>query len=152
SSRPLNSFCQEKSTLSSVARERERPQFRNTFVKYRNTMSFPKSLLSRIFRSTNYIPCQTTNIQCQISILRLWKYIMYSFVCRLMSSNEGVDPSIGKLLSEMYAPDAKTNLQRMIERWTTSEFSISAFGSGAKMARRRESEEVPWVDKCDILE
>ena len=67
--------------------------------------------------------------------ISLWKYIIYSFICRLMSKNEGIDPEISASLSEIYAIDSKTNLQRMIHRWTASEFSISAFGAGGKLQK-----------------
>jgi hypothetical protein len=84
--------------------------------------------------------------------ISLWKYIIYSFICRLMSKNEGIDPEISASLSEIYAIDSKTNLQRMIHRWTASEFSISAFGTGGKIAKTRNANPASWVDKCDILE
>jgi len=83
--------------------------------------------------------------------ISLWKYIIYSFICRLMSKNESVDPEISASLSQIYAVDARTNLQRMIHRWTASEFSISAFGSGAKIAKTK-TESASWLEKCDILE
>jgi hypothetical protein len=46
--------------------------------------------------------------------ISLWKYIIYSFICRLMAKNEAIDPEIRSSLSEIYSDDAKTNLQRMI--------------------------------------
>jgi hypothetical protein len=84
--------------------------------------------------------------------ITLWKYIIYSIICRLMSRNSAVDSEISNLLSEIYAPDAKTNLHRMIHRWTASEFSVSAFGSGTKLSKTKQATSSSWVDQCDVLE
>jgi hypothetical protein len=84
--------------------------------------------------------------------ITLWKYIIYSFICRLMSKNEAIDGEISASLAEIYAVDSKTNLQRMLHRWTASEFSISAFGTGGKISKTKNINPTSWVEKCDVLE
>ena len=113
---------------------------------------FSEKLTFKNFPFNELYARQNTNYTMPNQYITLWKFIIYSFVCRLMAKNAGIDPSITVLLNELYAADAKTNLQRMIQRWTTSEFSFSALGSGAKISKTKVTNPSSWIEKCDVLE
>ena len=84
--------------------------------------------------------------------ITLWKYLIYSFVCKLMAKNAQIDRAVSVSLSQLYAPDAETNLRRMLERWTASEFSVNVLGSGGKVSKKSHSQVTNWIEKCDVLE
>ncbi len=58
--------------------------------------------------------------------ITLWKYLIYSTVCRLMLRNEGVDITIREQLAKIYGQN--TSLQRRVGEWVGKEFGVSLFG------------------------
>jgi hypothetical protein len=121
-------------------------------LKLANHEKFSEKLTFKNFPFNELYSRPNTQFTMPNQYITLWKYIICSFVCRLMSTNARIDPEITTLLNELYAADAKTNLQRMIHRWTASEFSISAFGSGAKISKSKQAASNSWIDRCDVLE
>ncbi len=73
--------------------------------------------------------------------ITLWKYLIYSFICRMMLKNPTVNENIKVKLGNSYSTDPITNLPRVIGTWTDNSFKIS----GA-------DREVSWIEKVNILE
>ena len=86
--------------------------------------------------------------------ITLWKYLIYSNVCRLMVQNESVDSNIRKTLEELYPKTAIKSLARTISKWTSAEFGASVLGTGGalKLQRENSKNEIQWIDKTNILE
>ena len=85
--------------------------------------------------------------------ITLWKYVIYSSICRSMARNEKIDGEVKKELEELFGIDRLT-LKRRISKWVSKEFSFTLFGVGLKIAKvapaALDSED--WTQRVDFLE
>lgn len=86
--------------------------------------------------------------------ITLWKYLIYSNVCRLMTSNEMIDSSIRNELIKLYPKNDAKSLARTISNWTSAEFGATVLGNGGsfKFSKEENKNTIPWIDKANILE
>ncbi len=86
--------------------------------------------------------------------ITLWKYLIYSHICRLMVTNESIDSNVRSELEKLYPKNDVKTLARTISKWTSAEFGANILGTGGtlKVARENTSNETPWIDKVNILE
>lgn len=86
--------------------------------------------------------------------ITIWKYLIYSTVCRLMVSNENIDASVREMLEKLYPKNDLKQLARRITEWTSAEFGATVLGSGGsvKLSRQISDNKIPWIEKTDILE
>ncbi|MFD2916375.1 P-loop ATPase, Sll1717 family [Psychroserpens luteus] len=86
--------------------------------------------------------------------ITLWKYLIYSNVCRLMVRNEAVDSIVRNTLEKLYPKQAIKSLARTISKWTSAEFGATVLGNGGALKLERENtrNEIPWIEKTNILE
>ena len=80
--------------------------------------------------------------------ITIWKYLIYSTVCRLMLRNAALDGALRTELSRLYDDD--TPLSRRIGRWVGHEFGVSLFGLSVKLAKSKEPKN--WIEHVDFLE
>lgn len=84
--------------------------------------------------------------------ITLWKYIIYSYTCRMMITNKNIDVTARELLSKLYSDDATKGLARLIPKWTTKEFQVQILNCGGGLSREKENSELDWIEKTAILE
>lgn len=86
--------------------------------------------------------------------ITIWKYIIYSCICRLMVKNQGIDGELRTLLEKLYPPTTIKSLSRLIDSWTTKEFGAQILGSGGniKVDKISKFESLSWIEKTNILE
>lgn len=86
--------------------------------------------------------------------ITIWKYLIYSTVCRLMVCNEGVNNEVRSMLEKLYPKNDLKLLSRRISEWTSAEFGASVLGTGGsvKVSRQVNENAISWIDKTDILE
>ena len=86
--------------------------------------------------------------------ITLWKYLIYSNICRLMVQNESIDSIVRSTLEKLYPKSAIKSLSRTISKWTSAEFGATVLGNGGTLKVSRESSrnEIPWIEKTNILE
>ncbi len=87
--------------------------------------------------------------------ITIWKYIIYSNICKLMAKNENIDSNIRKILVKLYPSDSVKSLSRMIEKWMATEFGASVFGTGGNIKLEKEISNfsnISWIDKTNFLE
>lgn len=86
--------------------------------------------------------------------ITLWKYLIYSKVCKLMTTNESIDSSIRNELSKLYPKNDVKSLARKISNWTSAEFGATVLGNGGsfKFSKENNFNPIPWIDKANILE
>ncbi|NVZ95049.1 hypothetical protein HX821_11615 [Pseudomonas sp. B6001] len=82
--------------------------------------------------------------------ISIWKYLIYSTICRLMLKNQSIDPEIRKELETIYGDD--TPLNRRVGRWVNKEFGLSLFGLSLKVARQHSVPQEEWTQNVDYLE
>ncbi|PLX69582.1 MAG: hypothetical protein C0603_01250 [Denitrovibrio sp.] len=85
--------------------------------------------------------------------ITIWKYLIYSNICKMMINNDAIDPNIVSQLKKLYNTDTTKSLARLVENWTATGFNLNILGNGVGVQRKiNESIEMSWIDKCDILE
>ncbi|NHA06778.1 hypothetical protein G7092_23445 [Mucilaginibacter sp. HC2] len=87
--------------------------------------------------------------------ITLWKYIIYSCICRLMAKNQNIDSAARSVLNQLYPPDPIKSLSKLIDKWTTKEFGATIMGTGAHVKvdnKFSALQNIPWIEKTHILE
>ncbi|MBC9935064.1 P-loop ATPase, Sll1717 family [Chitinophaga qingshengii] len=86
--------------------------------------------------------------------ITIWKYIIYSCICRLVVKNESIDSEVRKVLEKLYPPDPVKSLSRLIDKWTTKEFGAQILGTGGniKVDQISSFQDLSWIEKTNILE
>jgi Cdc6-like AAA superfamily ATPase len=85
--------------------------------------------------------------------ITIWKYLIYSFICRLMIKNESIDSEIRQQLLKIYNNPIHS-LERIFKTWTSAEFGMSILGNGGNLGIGKSVVEnnISWQEKTDILE
>ncbi len=117
----------------------------DTFIHKLSFKNFPFHELYKLNDSRFNRPSQYTS---------LWKYIIYSFICRSMVKNRSVNSEIRRKLEKLYPSDGEANFDRLIRSWTTAEFGVQILGSGAngKFDAQRISLFENWFKLVGTLE
>lgn len=84
--------------------------------------------------------------------ITLWKFIIYSYVCKMMARNEVISAQVGIPLKKLYAPEPVDSLHRWIKRWTANDFSLQILGTGGKIGLKEISSTDSWISRVDTLE
>lgn len=84
--------------------------------------------------------------------ITIWKYIIYSFVCKMMSRNHAVESSVRLLLEQLYSPEPVSSLQKWIRKWTASSFELKVLGTGGKLGLHPIPQSTNWIERVDVLE
>lgn len=87
--------------------------------------------------------------------ISIWKYIIYSNICRLMVSNENINPEVRNVLEKIYPSNPIKSLSKLITKWTTSEFGFSILGTGGNLKIEKDLSkfgELSWIEKANLLE
>ncbi|MBB4803078.1 hypothetical protein HNP37_003153 [Flavobacterium nitrogenifigens] len=86
--------------------------------------------------------------------ITLWKYLIYSNICKLMVSNENIDSTVRAELEKIYPKSSIKSLARTISNWTSAEFGATVLGNGGslKVSKEQKANFIPWIEKVNILE
>lgn len=86
--------------------------------------------------------------------ISIWKYLIYSFICRMMITNEGINSELRSELNKFYGTDPITSLPRTVQYWTKKEISFSLGGilKGGFVKENPELEKLSWIERVNILE
>lgn len=107
-------------------------------------LSFKNFPFNELYSRSNQ---QYTNPNQYITI---WKYVIYSSVCRLMINNNSVELNTREQLEKIYGGTA--SLSRLIGEWVSSEFSLTLLGLSIKNAKNKPTESTNWIERVNILE
>ena len=114
------------------------------FKRKMSFKNFPFNLLYQLSNEKFTVPNQ---------YITIWKFIIYSTVCKLIIKNENIDFEFRKKLEVVYGGDPNRSLEKLIERWTTKEFSLQVLGTGFGInGDKTKQNEMLWSDKTDMLE
>lgn len=86
--------------------------------------------------------------------ITLWKYLIYSTICKLFVRNESIDYEIRSDLENIYPQNSTKQLRREIKEWTGADFELGIkdiHGKIGVQASQRVNS-ISWIDKVDILE
>lgn len=62
--------------------------------------------------------------------ITVWKYFIYSVVCKMLSTNPKVDRRSRKKLQKLFNQDLRNALPKAITEWTSFNFELNILGSG----------------------
>ena len=99
---------------------------------------------------------QDCNFRFPNQYITIWKYIIYSKICQLMTKNKNIDSNISSKLLELFPSDPLKRLDREIMKLTNVEFnakvSYQGFGIGGGFKKNINHNNSAWIDKVEILE
>lgn len=81
--------------------------------------------------------------------ISIWKYIIYSTICKLMAQNQKIEKEIKKILEELYPLNDKP-LRKLLNRWISVEFGFSILGNGINIKLEKDLgkfNQSTWVEK-----
>lgn len=85
--------------------------------------------------------------------ITLWKYLILSTICKMLSENTNVDIESRQQLRTLFNQDLTHALPNAVSQWTGFKFDLKILGSGIGIGRDKESiEKVNISDRVDILE
>ncbi|EKE87644.1 P-loop ATPase, Sll1717 family [Idiomarina xiamenensis] len=85
--------------------------------------------------------------------ITLWKYLIYSSICRMFVRNEAVDNEVRLELEKIYGSvEPINNLRRIIKKWVANEWSVKFLGLGGKVKLSEDNGDQTWIEKVDVLE
>lgn len=116
----------------------------NMFTQKMSFKNFPFNILYSLDNKKDY-----TNPNQYISI---WKLLIYTCVCKLMITNEGIDNEIRNKLRTLYGDESEESLDRLLEKWTSKEFGIEVLGIGFNIGGSKDKTETSWIEQISILE
>ncbi len=87
--------------------------------------------------------------------ITLWKFVIYSTVCKLMANNPSIDLETRQKLQEIYSDDIENALSNAVQRWTGLKFDLKILGNGIGFGGDKKSQDQStndWTRRVDILE
>ena len=120
---------------------------KNDYNIFTEKLSFKDFPFNVLYKLTNE---QYTRPNQYISI---WKYLIYTTICKKMIVNEAIDPELIVKLLKIFPPeDNKKQLSKLIQKYTLNDFGIQILGSGISLGGEKTKQEVDWIEIVDILE
>lgn len=119
------------------------------FNRKKNFNLFAEKLSFKNFPFNDLYSKKNQSYTAPNEFISIWKYLIYSTICRLMLKNESVDISIRTDLSQLY--DDSTSLTRRLNKWIGNEFGISLFGISLKISKKSAAPQ-NWIEHVDLLE
>ena len=116
----------------------------NTFSTKLSFKNFPFNILYALENNSEYAaPNQ---------YISMWKYLIYSCLCRKMIENQAIDGNVREKLSKLYGNSSMDALNKLIGKWTSKAFGLEVLGSGFSYERERVKKDCTWIDILDILQ
>lgn len=115
---------------------------------------FSEQLTFKSFPFNELYALENTKYTRPNQYITIWKYIIYSCICRQLVKNQNIDRELREVLEKLYPPVDIKSLSKMISNWTTKGFGAQVLGTGADIAIEKISDfdKLSWIDKTNILE
>ena len=123
-------------------------------VKQKSYNSFSVKLSFKNYPFNELYSLQNEKYTQPNQYITLWKYLIYSNICKMMVENENIENSVRVELEKLYPRNSLKLLSRVIPEWTSGEFGLSVLGNGGSIKLERSIQENPisWIEKVNILE
>ena len=125
-------------------------------VKERSYDYFSERLTFKNFPFNELYGLRNEKYTAPNQYITIWKYLIYSSVCKMMVNNERIDGEVRHQLSQIYPKNDVKQLARKVSEWTSAEFGVNILGNGGNLKTSREISSpvkaIEWIDKVNILE
>ena len=116
----------------------------NVFTEKLTFKNFPFNELYRLSNDNYTRPNQ---------YITMWKYIIYSNICRFFVLNQNIDSDIRNTLGELFGTsDNIINLRTAVSKWIAKEYELKLLGIGGKISLEKSEKGQDWIERVDILE
>lgn len=106
--------------------------------------NFPFNILYNLDNSKYTAPNQ---------YITIWKYLIYTTICKQMIRNENIDSDVREKLKKVYPEaDDKKSLSRLIEQYTVKGFGFQIAGMGLNIDGEKIRNSISWIEYVDTLE
>lgn len=124
------------------------------FLLKKESDSFSEKLSFKNFPFNELYSLTNSQYTAPNQYITIWKYLIYSFICRMMIKNEGIDSSLRSELDKFYGTNPITSLPRTVQYWTKKEVSFSLAGvlKGNFARENPELAALSWIERSNILE
>ena len=130
-----------KTAIAQYLAEVDEPTTFSTRLSFKN---FPFQILYSLENNQEYAaPNQ---------YISMWKYLIYSYMCKDMMKNQNIDLDIRNKLSKLYGDSPSSSLNKLIEKWTSKSFGMEVLGVGFSYGGEQATKEITWIDTLEILE
>lgn len=128
---------------TSIAQHLVSQDYHNTFCQKLSFKNFPFNILYELNNRDYTEPNQ---------FISIWRYLILSYICRKMITNNNINDKTRSLLSKIYGDSTDKSLKKLIGKWTSNNFGLELFGVGVKYGGERRESKISWIDTSDILE
>lgn len=116
----------------------------NVFTEKMTFKNFPFNIIYSLIDKNFTRPNQYISI---------WKYLIYTTICKQMIKNQNIDKEITNQLTKIFPiTDKNNNLSRLIETYTIKDFGFQIMSSGVNISREKVKTEISWIEAIDIFE
>ena len=122
--------------------------------KARDHETFTEKLTFKNFPFKELYTLKNQSFNSPNQYITVWKYLIYSFVCRMLARNESVPHDVRKKLDTIFTREPTASLSRTFSKWTSGEFGFSILGSGlsVKLGSQPTTSDATIAERIDVLE
>lgn len=114
---------------------------------YANKLTFKNFPFNDLYRQAN------ETFKRPNQYISIWKLIIYSSACRMMSQSGVLDPLIKRTIDKAFPPPSSDQLGTVIGQWISGDFGVSVLGNGLTASKWfQEKRQHTLQDKVDNLE
>jgi hypothetical protein len=115
---------------------------------------FTEKLTFKNFPFQDLYDLKSDSYKAPNQYIAAWKYLIYTFVCRMMARNEGISLEARSELLKIFDPTPIKSLRAKFAELTKLEFSVSILGTGGGVKIEKEllNKHVSLDQKAQLLE
>jgi hypothetical protein len=119
----------------------------NNYNIYTEKMTFKNFPFNIIYKLSD------SNFTKPNQYISIWKYLIYTTICKKMIANENISSNIRNQLLKVFPTENKeSKLSKLIEKYTVKDFGFQILSSGINASVDKKKEEISWIEIVDILE
>lgn len=124
-------------------------------VNINDKCCFPQKLTFKNFPFNKLYELKDKGFTTPNQYITLWKFVIYSTICKLMARNPSIDIESRQKLQEIFNDDIENALPNAVQRWTSVKFDLKVIGNGLGFGLNKEKQDKStedWTRRVEILE
>lgn len=120
-----------------------------------NDVCFTQKLTFKNFPFNNLYELEDSGYTAPNRYITLWKYLIYSTICKMLSKNKRVDLESREQLMALFDEDLSTAFPKAVSKWTGFKFDVKVLGTGIGLGANKENTKNDYLsiaDRVVILE
>jgi hypothetical protein len=118
----------------------------NQTTRFCEKLSFKNFPFNELYRLKN------EGFAFQNQYITLWKYLILSAICKLMSKNPAVRAEVRVPLARLFNPDPLDDLARWVSKCTSDNFDLKSVQPDGATGTTAHGAESAWIDRVTTLE